>query len=367
VAARLPTPCAVVDVAACRRNIARAVSCVQGDTGTRLRPHFKAHKSATLLARQLAAGGCSGVTCATASEAEVLAEHGFGDILVANEVVAGPALAALGRAAERSAVTVVVDDLAHVGLLGAQARRDGVRFGVLIEIDVGLHRCGLPLGSERLLTIAGAVRATEELTLRGLQGYEGQAVLLASRAARRAHVWRAAEILATERDRLLAAAHACPVISGGGTGTLDLAVEAGVLTEIQAGSYVLMDSHYARLELPFEQALFILSTVISRPRRGTAVIDAGLKAMTTEHGLATVIGDGLEMTRLSDEHGWLRVAGDASPRIGDRLMLVPSHVDPCLNLHDVLFAWEGEASTLEAWPIDGRRSGLGAPGGWVPC
>jgi D-serine deaminase-like pyridoxal phosphate-dependent protein len=367
VTARLPTPCAVVDVAACRRNIARAVSCVEGDTGIRLRPHFKAHKCTALLARQLAAGGCNGVTCATSSEAGVLAERGFGDILVANQVVGGPALAALGRAAQRSAVTVVVDDLEHVRLLSAQARRDGVRFGVLIEIDVGLHRCGLSPGSERVLTIAGAVRGTEELTLRGLQGYEGQAVLLTSRAERREHVWRAAEILAAERDRLLAAAHQCPVISGGGTGTLDLAVEAGVLTEIQAGSYVLMDSHYARLDLPFEQALFILSTVISRPRRETAVIDAGLKAMTTEHGLAMVIGDGLELTRLSDEHGWLNVAGNASPRIGDRLMLVPSHVDPCLNLHDVLFSWAGEASTLEAWPVDGRRTGRGGPGGWAPC
>jgi D-serine deaminase-like pyridoxal phosphate-dependent protein len=367
VAARLPTPCPVVDVAACQRNIARAVSCVEGGIGTRLRPHFKAHKCTALLARQFAAGGCSGVTCATASEAEVLAGRGFGDILVANQVVGGPALAALGRAAGRSSVAVVIDDLDHARLLAAQARRSGVRFGVLIEIDVGLHRCGLPPGSERLLTIAGAVSRTDELTLRGLQGYEGQAVLLASRSARREHVWRAAEILAAERDRLLAAGHACPVISGGGTGTLDLAVEAGVLTEIQAGSYVLMDSYYARLDLPFEQALFILSTVISRPRRETAVIDAGLKAMTTEHGLAKVIGDRLELTRLSDEHGWLKVSGDPSLRIGDRLMLVPSHVDPCLNLHDVLFAWEGDASMLEGWPIDGRRTARRGPDGCATC
>lgn len=356
VAARLPTPCAIVDVAACERNIARAVSVVQGRAGSRLRPHFKAHKCSALLARQVAAGGCSGVTCATASEAEVLAERGFDDILVANQVVAGPALQALARAAQRSAITVVVDDLEQVSLLAAQARRDGVQFGVLIEIDVGLHRCGLPRGSERLLAIAAAVRGTDELTLLGLQGYEGHAVLLASRQARRQHVWRAAEILAAERDRLAAAAHPCPIISGGGTGTLDLAIEAGVLTEIQAGSYVLMDSRYAQLDLPFEQALFILSTVISRPRRDMAVVDAGLKAMTTEHGLATVIGERLELTRLSDEHGWLKVSGAQFPRIGDRLMLVPSHVDPCVNLHDVVFAWISEESTVEAWPVDGRRA-----------
>jgi D-serine deaminase-like pyridoxal phosphate-dependent protein len=355
----LPTPCAVVDVEACERNIAQAASFVTTDT--RLRPHFKAHKCTTLLARQLAGGGCSGVTCATAGEAEVLARCGFDDILVANQVVAGPALAALGTAAEQSAITVAVDDLEHVRLLGAQAGRRGVRFGVLIEVDVGLHRSGLAPGSEQLLAIADAVGRTDELTLLGLQGYEGHAMLLASRAQRREHVWRAAEILAAERDRLLAATGACAVISGGGTGTLDLAVEAGVLTEIQAGSYVLMDSHYARLDLPFEQALFILATVISRPRPEMAIVDAGLKAMTTEHGLAKVVGRGLELTRLSDEHGWVNVSGDASPRIGDRLMLIPSHVDPCVNLHDVLFAQVGD--TFEEWPIDGRRIGQGWRGG----
>jgi D-serine deaminase-like pyridoxal phosphate-dependent protein len=361
IAAQLPTPCAVVDVAACQRNIARAASYV--GEGIALRPHFKAHKCSALLACQLAACGCSGATCATGSEAEVLAERGFGDILVANQVVAGSALAALSRAAGRSAITVTVDDLEHVRLLRAEARRSSVRFGVLIEVDVGLHRSGLEPGSERLVAIADAVSGTDELTLRGLQGYEGQAVLLASRADRRENVWRAAEILSAERDRLLAAGHACPVISGGGTGTLDLAVEAGVLTEIQAGSYVLMDSHYARLDLPFEQAVFILSTVISRPRRETAIIDAGVKAMTTEHGLAKVVGNDLELTRLSDEHGWVNVSGRASPRIGDRLMVVPSHVDPCLNLHDVLFAWDGEAARLDTWPIDGRRTGRDWRGG----
>jgi D-serine deaminase-like pyridoxal phosphate-dependent protein len=359
----LPTPCAVVDVAACDRNIARAASYVT--EGTRLRPHFKAHKCSTLLARQFAAGGCSGVTCATAIEAEVLATCGFEDILVANQVVAGPALAALSHAAEASAITVAVDDLEHVRVLEAQARHSGVRFGILIEVDVGLHRSGLAPGSEGLQAIAEAVSRTGELTLRGLQGYEGQAVLLASRAARREHVWRAAEILTAERDRLLAAGHACPVISGGGTGTLDLAVEAGALTEIQAGSYVLMDSHYSRLDLPFEQALFVLSTVISRPRPEMAIIDAGLKATTTEYGLAQVVGNGLELTRLSDEHGWVKVSGDASARIGDTLTLIPSHVDPCLNLHDVLFARVDGASMFDEWPIDGRRIAAGWRAGQV--
>jgi D-serine deaminase-like pyridoxal phosphate-dependent protein len=350
----------VVDVAACQRNIERAASCVT--EATQLRPHFKAHKCTTLMARQLAAGGCRGVTCATAGEAEVLARCGFDDILVANQVVAGPALAALGHAAQQSTITVAVDDLEHLGLLGAQARQSGVQFGILIEVDVGLHRSGLAPGSDALLAIADAVSRTDELTLHGLQGYEGQAVLLASRSERREHVSRAAEILAAERDRLVAGGHACPVISGGGTGTLDLAVEAGVLTEIQAGSYVLMDSYYARLDLPFEQALFILTTVISRARPETAIIDAGLKAMTTEHGPAEVVGGGLELTRLSDEHGWVKVSGDASPRIGDQLTIIPSHVDPCLNLHDVLFAWVDEASAFEEWPIDGRRTGQGWSG-----
>jgi D-serine deaminase-like pyridoxal phosphate-dependent protein len=344
----------LVDVGACERNIARAAAYYQ-DTKAKLRPHFKAHKCTELLARQVAAGSCTGVTCATAMEAEVLAEHGFADILVANQVVTRTGLASLGRAASRSEVTVAVDHLDHVNLLFAQAQADDVRFGLLIEIDVGMDRCGLDPGSDQLIALAGAIEGREGLTLRGLQGYEGHAVALPTREERWHQVLRAGEILAAERDRLLAAGYPCPIVSGGGTGTFDLATEAGVLNEIQAGSYALMDDHYARLDLPFENALFMVTTLISHRRPGAATINAGLKALTVEHGMPRALHPGVEVRRLADEHAWLSVSEGASLRIGEAIFLVPAHVDPAINLHDVLFAWDAESSTLERWPVDGRR------------
>jgi 3-hydroxy-D-aspartate aldolase len=354
VAALLPTPCMLVDVAACERNITRAARYFES-THAKLRPHFKAHKCTKLLARQVAAGGCVGVTCATAMEAEVLADNGFADILVANQVVTCSSLASLARAACSCDITVVIDDHDHIAALDSVASAAGVEFGVLIEVDVGMHRCGLEPGSEQLLALARATAAAKPLTLRGLQGYEGHAVSLAARSERRDQVQQAGAILAAERARLLEAGYPCPIVSGGGTGTFDLAAQAGVLDEIQAGSYVLMDADYARLDLPFENALLVVSTLLSHPRPGVATIDAGLKALTAERGMPLVLHDGLVVHRLADEHAWLSVPDGESLRIGQQIFLVPAHVDPAINLHDVLFAWDSDSCKLDAWPVDGRR------------
>jgi D-serine deaminase-like pyridoxal phosphate-dependent protein len=354
IADALPTPCLVVDVEACERNIERAAAHF-GLTRAKLRPHFKAHKCTELLRRQVNAGNCVGVTCATAAEAEVVAAAGFDDVLVANQVVHPAGLAALARAAAASRVTVAVDDHAHVGLLSAQAADHGVRFDVLIEIDVGMGRCGLAPGSDDLLALAEAIASHDRLSLRGLQGYEGHAVLLADRAERREHVRFAGEILDRERSRLLDAGYACSVVSGGGTGTFDLATDAGVLDEVQAGSYALMDASYGRLDLPFENALFLVATLISRARPGAAAINAGLKALSAEYGMPKALDPGLEVIRLADEHATLSVASGSSPAIGDQVVLIPAHIDPAINLHDVLFAWDARSSTLETWRVDGRR------------
>ncbi len=354
--AALPTPSLVVDLTACERNIARAAEHFAGVDAV-LRPHFKAHKCTELLGRQLAAGSCRGVTCATAAEAAVLARAGHDDILVANQVIDPTALALLVRAAGQAGVTVAVDALEHVEALAGRARAAGVEIAILIEVDVGMGRCGIPAGSGALLELADAVAASGPLRLRGLQGYEGHAVLLPDRAERRGHVARAAEILAAERQRLVEAGHACEIVSGGGTGTYDLASEAGVLDEVQAGSYVLMDGRYATLGLPFENALFLAATVISRPERGRAVLDAGLKAQTAEYGLPRCTRPGMEVLGLSDEHALVALAEGAELRVGETVPIVPAHIDPTINLHDVLFAWNGVDEAFEQWPVDARRSG----------
>src|SRR6266508_3718436 len=180
--AALATPCLIVDVAALTRNLRRAANHVAG-TRVKLRPHFKAHKCTALLRRQLEAGGCSGVTCATAAEALVLAEADFDDILVANQIVDRHALATLAAAAGRAHVTVAVDSHVHVGLLQRLAAKEGVDLDVLIEVDVGLHRGGLPPRSADLLSLAVAVAHAPGLSFAGLQGYEGHAVFVADRAS----------------------------------------------------------------------------------------------------------------------------------------------------------------------------------------
>lgn len=337
----IATPALVVDVAAADANVAAAA------TGpVPLRPHFKAHKCTTLLRRQVEGDPrVQGVTCATASEAEVLAAAGFADVLVANEVADRPALQALARAAARTRMTTAVDDPRHVALL-VEA---GARVEVLIELDVGQGRCGLRPGSDAVLALARAVVAAPGLTLRGLQGYEGHAVLLADRAERTRHVDAADTALRREQQRMRAAGLPCELVSGGGTGTADLSR----LDEVQAGSYVLMDTHYARLGLPFTPALACRANVVSR-RDGRAVLDAGLKALSAEYGMPTALLPGAEVTSLADEHATITLPPDSQLAVGDAVLVLPAHVDPTVNLHSTLHAVHPDG-TVEPWPVDGRR------------
>ncbi len=250
-------------------------------------------------------------------------------------------------------MTTAVDDPRHVDLLAEAAAEHGVGFEVLVEIDVGQRRAGLRAGTGEAAVLARLVHETPGLELRGLQGYEGHAVLLPSREERTGHVLTAAQLLAAERAGLAAAGLPCEVVSGGGTGTLDLAADAGVLDEVQAGSYVLMDSSYERLGLPYERALACRATVVSR-HGGRAVLDAGLKALSAEHGMPAAWRPATTVTGLADEHATVALADPDDPlAVGDAVLLVPSHVDPTVNLHAVLHV-VGEDGGVEAWPVDGR-------------
>jgi D-serine deaminase-like pyridoxal phosphate-dependent protein len=349
---QLPTPCLVVDSAAASRNIQRCAAFFSGQLAA-LRPHFKAHKCTTLMRQQLAAGGCAGVACQTSWEALVLARAGFPDILIANQVVDAAALDELAEAAAIARLTVVVDDEAQTALLARVASRRQVLIGVLIELDVGAGRCGLPFGDASLVRIAEQIARHDRLSFRGLQAYEGHAVHRDSREVRTTLVRQAAHQVQQERARLAAAGFDCEIVSGGGTGTYDLAAEEGALTEVQAGSYVLMDGRYGTLDLPFEQALYCVTTVISR-RRSRAVLNAGLKELTVEYGMPAIQAAGARITALSDEHAQVRLAPEhSSLAVGDKVLLIPAHVDPAVNLYDRLFAWDGAAVT--EWDVDGRR------------
>jgi D-serine deaminase-like pyridoxal phosphate-dependent protein len=320
----LQTPALVVESAALDHNLTTMAAALPG---ARLRPHVKAHKC-TALARRQAAAGHHGFTCATIREVEGMAAAGLrDDLLLANEVLDARRLGGLD-----ARVTVAVDSAATIEAAAAGGVRE-----VMIDVNVGLPRCGCQSKEAgRLAEMAHA----KGLQVRGVMGYEGHAVGLDDRVTR--------VRLTEEAMQLLLAAHAevgGELISAGGTGTYDCNVWA---TEIQAGSYVLMDTTYARLGLPFRQALSVLATVVS-VASAYAVADCGLKALGMDHGNPAM--DGAQVLFCSDEH--ITFISENPVRVGDRVRVWPAHIDPTVAYHERLHVISDE-QVLETWPVDLR-------------
>ncbi|UCE85286.1 MAG: alanine racemase [Deltaproteobacteria bacterium] len=320
----LRTPALLVDSAALEHNLR---TMAQALPGRRLRPHVKATKC-TALARRQAELGHRGFTCATIREMEGLAAAGLGDdLLLANEVVDARRLGVLD-----ARVTVAVDSEATLEAAAAGGVRE-----VLIDVNVGLPRCGCAPGDAGRIADLARRRG---LGVRGVMGYEGHAVGIADRAERAR--------LTEESMRKLLSAHAQTggeVISAGGTGTYDLNTWA---TEIQAGSYSLLDTAYAKLDLPFRPALSVLATVIS-VSRDYCVADCGLKALGMDHGNPTI--EGAKIWFCSDEH--VTFAPAKPLRVGDRIRVWPAHVDPTVAYHERLHLVSGDA-VQETWDVDLR-------------
>jgi D-serine deaminase-like pyridoxal phosphate-dependent protein len=297
--------------------------------GSRLRPHVKAH-TCTELAKRQAAHGHRGFCCATVREMVGMTNTGLGDdLMLANETLDARRLAPL-----EARVTVAVDSEETIA---AAAAAGGAVREVVIDVNVGLPRCGCdPSNAGRL---ADAARA-KGLAVRGVMGYEGHAVGMPEREVRTQ--------LTTAAMELLVAAHrdvGGDVISAGGTGTYDINTWA---TEIQAGSYALMDTAYGKLELPFVQALWVWSTVIS-VSPAYAVADCGLKSLGMDHGNPTVVGGNVWFC--SDEH--LTFSPDAPLSVGDKIRVVPAHIDPTVAYHERIHVVSGE-EVVDTWPVDLR-------------
>jgi D-serine deaminase-like pyridoxal phosphate-dependent protein len=328
--ADLPTPCLVVDTATLEHNL-HAMS--QALPGARLRPHVKATKC-TALARRQAALGHTGFCCATVREMQGMAAAGLGrDLLLANETLDARRLGALD-----ARVTVAVDSPETI----EAALAGGVR-EVLIDVNVGLPRCGCaPEDAGRLADLA----RRRGLSVRGVMGYEGHAVGIPDRAKRK-------ELCDAAMAKLRAAHEQVggDVISAGGTGTFDLNDYA---TEIQAGSYSLLDTHYAKLDSPFRPAFWVLSTVISA-NATFAVADAGLKSLGMDHGNPSL--DGAKVWFCSDEHVTFardpEAAAPLAAKAGDRVRVWPAHVDPTIAYHERLHLVEGD-EVVDVWEIDLR-------------
>jgi D-serine deaminase-like pyridoxal phosphate-dependent protein len=323
----LPTPALVVDVDGFEQNLEAMAAALPGG---RCRPHVKAHKTVAL-AREQAARGHLTFTCATPREMEGMAKAGLGDdLLLANEVVDPDRLRRLAELDAR--VTIAVDSEATIDA----AARAGLR-EVVIDVFVGMPRCGCP--PDRAGPLADAAHANG-LSVRGVMGYEGHAVGVADRATR---------VEQTEAAmRMLLDAHADvggELVSGGGTGTFDINTW---VTEIQAGSYALMDTAYGHLDLPFRLALSIVATVIS-VSDGWAVADCGLKALGMDHGDPTVVGHTVWFC--SDEH--VTFAPESSIAVGDRVRVLPAHVDPTVAYHERMHLARDDA-VVDTWPVDLR-------------
>jgi D-serine deaminase-like pyridoxal phosphate-dependent protein len=347
----IPTPALVLDVAALDRNIARMAAFFAAGS-CRLRPHFKAHKTPEIAMRQLAAGSCTGLTCATVGEAEIAA--GFcDDILLANEIVAPEKCARVAALAQRVRMTAAVDSLAGLEALSRAVRDGGVRIGVLVDLNVGQGRCGVEPG-EAALTLAQRAAQAEGIELRGVMGYEGHLQPIRDRGERESRTRLAMQGLVNTANQIRAAGFPCGIVSAGGTGTYDISGRIDGVTEIQAGSYALMDTDYSSVGVPFEPAFWVLGTVVSRPARDRCVADCGHKSMTKDHSLPGVRGiAGATVTSLNDEHATIALPLDSTVKIGDRVELLPSHVDPTINLHDVFYVVDGP-TVVDVWPIAAR-------------
>jgi D-serine deaminase-like pyridoxal phosphate-dependent protein len=348
---QMRTPCLLVDRDALRANTRTATAQAQA-SGITIRPHVKAHKCSTLLRAQLAGAGVQGVTCATAYEAQALAALHFDDILVANEVVSdagGDALAAAASTANN--VVVAVDGLRGIEVASEAARTAGRAIGVLVDIDVGGGRCGVAADSDAVLELAQLADSSAWLRFDGIMGYTGRANYTATRRVRHELATAVKAELDLVRHRLLSHGLSTGIVSGGSTGLFDL--DQG-LTEIQMGSYILMEGRYAGVGLPFAPALFCVATVISSSRTGHAVLDCGWKALTAEFGFP-LTPPGLEPVAFSDEHLVCSVAESAHFEVGDVVLAIPAHLDPTVNLHERLLVFEDDA--VVEWPIDLRRTG----------
>lgn len=355
------TPCLVVDLDALEHNI-RAMGAQARRHGVALRPHAKTHKSVDIARLQQEIGGATGICCQKVSEAEAFARGGLRDILVSNQVrdpLKIRRLAALPRWGAR--VSVCIDDIANVAELSAAAAAQGTTLDALVELDVGAGRCGVATAAEAV-AIARAIDAAPSLRFRGLQAYQGALQHVATFEERHAAFAPVAEQVRETLAALRAAGLEAPAVTGGGTGSWPLEAASGLYTELQCGSYIFLDADYGRIldedgrrldEGAWQNALFLLTSVMSHARPDIAICDAGLKAQSVDSGLPTVFGrDDVTYVACSDEHGTLAdPAGGLA--INDRLRLVPGHCDPTCNLHDWYVGLRrGVVETL--WPISAR-------------
>lgn len=353
------TPVLVIDLDALERNIAAMAAFAKG-RGIALRPHAKTHKSADIARKQIAAGAV-GICCAKLGEAEAMADGGVGAILITSPVVSKPAVERLMKLNARIGdLRVTVDNAENVSALAAAARTAGKTLQVLIDVDPGIRRTGVP-SAEAAVAVGERIKQFPELRYLGVQYYCGREQHIEAYAERRSAIEDRTAYLKTVIEVLAGIGMAPGVVTGGGTGTHRIDVDLGVLNELQVGSYVFMDRQYNECDLtgsgalPYETSLQIDARVVSANTAGLATIDAGFKAMATDGGPPTVLSGapaGSAYHFMGDEHG-LVVVGEQKVSIGDIVTLAAPHCDPTVNLYDYFHIVRGD-TLVDIWQVQGR-------------
>ena len=348
----LPTPALIADSDLITENMRRMNGIIEGKP-VRLRPHYKSHKCAVLAHRQIASGAI-GITCAKLSEAEDLVFSGIQDILIANQVVEPAKVCRLALLAGMCRLTVCVDDADNAKALSRAAGDAGTTIHCLVEYDIGMNRCGVRT-KEAYLELSKLITELPGLEYDGIQAYAGYASHMVSTDERaettRANVLRVAEL----KEYLLQNGIEARIVSGGSTGTSAFKASGNVYTELQAGSYLFMDSTYDQLDVPFRNSLFVLATVVSK-NDGAVILDVGVKGLGADQNLPVILDRGGKKISgrivLNEEHLKLYDSG-WNPPVGEKAFVIPGHCCSTVNLYDDLYLFSGD-SVLDRIPVTGR-------------
>lgn len=332
----ISTPALIVDADILEANIEKMQSYLS-EKGVSLRAHAKTHKSPYIGQIQMKTGAI-GLCCATLAEAEAMVQGGLNNILITSQVAGADKLQRLASIAADADISIAADCRENIAELSEAALSRGSTIGIVIEVDVGMGRCGVRSAGEAVV-LADETVARDGLRFRGLMGYEGHAVFIGDRTDRSRTGLAANHLLMESVNAVRARGIPVEIVSAAGTGTYDIAAGMEGITEIQAGSYIFMDLAYEKLGLPFEISLTVLSTVISRPDQKTAVLDCGMKSISVEREMPRARGyDGMEVFKLAEEHALARVdPSGKSPLRGEKVSLIPSHCCTTVNLHDRIF------------------------------
>jgi 3-hydroxy-D-aspartate aldolase len=357
----IQTPCLVLDLDALERNI-KKMGDYANSHGMRHRVHGKMHKSVDVALLQERLGGSVGVCCQKVSEAEVFARGGIKDVLVSNQVRDPAKIDRLARLPKLGARTIVCVDMPdNVADLSAAAVKHGTTIECLVEIDCGAGRCGVKTTPE-VVALAKAIDAAPGLMFSGIQAYQGAMQHMDSYDDRKAKIDVAVAQVKDAVDALKTEGLECVIVGGGGTGSYYFESTSGVYNELQCGSYAFMDADYGRIldkdgkridQGEWENALFILTSVMSHAKPDKAIVDAGLKAQSVDSGLPVVFGrTDVKYVKCSDEHG---VVEDPQGvlKVNDKLKLVPGHCDPTCNVHD-WYVGVRKGKVEVVWPVSAR-------------